>query len=190
MARAKVTFDSMKHKSISRSALLVLAAALPLTVSCSASTGTQTAHASASPRELASSSGDTPAWSLWGWLDAAQGSSLCLEVRDPKAGSAGGGSECGFTNQPTDTTGYYASAPLVSQRIVDYGPLPATAVAVRLSAPGRKSFTVRSQPLPADFPAGRFWSTVLPGTAASGSPTWTAQPLDSQGKPVAFQAFD
>lgn len=69
-----------------------------------------------------------------------------------------------------------------------YGPVPSSAVMVRLTAPGHQPILVRTAPLPAGrgLPAGRFFVIQPPGSVAL---TWWVTPLDAAGRKVAFSDF-
>jgi hypothetical protein len=69
-----------------------------------------------------------------------------------------------------------------------YGPAPAAAVTVRLSAPGHAPILVRTRPLPsrAGLPRGRFFITQPPGP---GNVNWNVTLLDAAGHKVAFADF-
>jgi hypothetical protein len=69
-----------------------------------------------------------------------------------------------------------------------YGPVPASAVMVRLTAPGRAPVLVRTRPFPlrAGLPHGRFFITQPPGSA---SVNWNVTPLDASGHKIAFTDF-
>lgn len=69
-----------------------------------------------------------------------------------------------------------------------YGPVPSSAVMVRLTAPGHRAILVRTAPLPAGYglPAGRFFVIQPPGAV---SVSWAVTPLDAAGHRVAFSDF-
>lgn len=69
-----------------------------------------------------------------------------------------------------------------------YGPVPGSAVMVRLTAPGHRPLHVRTAPLPTGhgLPAGRFFIVQPPGGV---SLNWTVTPLDAAGQRVAFRDF-
>jgi hypothetical protein len=69
-----------------------------------------------------------------------------------------------------------------------YGPVPGSAVMVRLTAPGHRPVLVRTAPLPAGrgLPAGRFFVIQSP---MSVSASWWVTPLDAAGHRVAFRDF-
>jgi hypothetical protein len=69
-----------------------------------------------------------------------------------------------------------------------YGPVPGSAVMVRLTAPGHRPLLVRTVPLPAGrgLPAGRFFIIRSPSSV---SVSWRVTPLDAAGHRVAFRAF-
>jgi hypothetical protein len=69
-----------------------------------------------------------------------------------------------------------------------YGPVPAAAVSVRLTAPGQQSLLVRTALLPAGrgLPRGRFFVVQPPGPVTV---NWTVVPLDAAGHKVAFTRF-
>lgn len=69
-----------------------------------------------------------------------------------------------------------------------YGPVPGSAVMVRLTAPGHRPVLVRTAPLPAGrgLPAGRFFVIQSPSSV---SVSWWVTPLDAAGHRVAFRDF-
>jgi hypothetical protein len=69
-----------------------------------------------------------------------------------------------------------------------YGPVPGSAVMVRLTAPGHRPLLIRTVPLPAGhrLPAGRFFVIQPPGTSWL---NWSVTPLDAAGQQVAFRDF-
>jgi hypothetical protein len=69
-----------------------------------------------------------------------------------------------------------------------YGPAPAAAVTVRLSAPGYSPILVQTRPLPfrAGLPRGRFFIVQAPGQTGVG---WSVTLLDAAGRKVAFANF-
>ena len=69
-----------------------------------------------------------------------------------------------------------------------YGPVPGSAVMVRLTAPGHRPLLVRTVPLPArrGLPAGRFFIVQSPSSV---SVSWSVTPLDAAGQRVAFRDF-
>jgi hypothetical protein len=69
-----------------------------------------------------------------------------------------------------------------------YGPVPGSAVMVRLTAPGHRPVLVRTAPLPAGrgLPAGRFFVIQSPSSV---SVSWSVTPLDAAGHRVAFRDF-
>jgi hypothetical protein len=69
-----------------------------------------------------------------------------------------------------------------------YGPVPGSAIMVRLTAPGHRPLLVRTAPLPArrGLPAGRFFIVQSPSSV---SVSWWVTPLDAAGHRVAFRDF-
>lgn len=66
-----------------------------------------------------------------------------------------------------------------------YGPAPAAAVTVQLSAPGHAPLLVRTRPIPAraGLPRGRFFIAQSPGGG------WNVTLLNAAGRRVAFENF-
>ena len=69
-----------------------------------------------------------------------------------------------------------------------FGPVPNSAVTIRLTAPGHRPVLVRTAPLPAGrgLPAGRFFVVQSPSSVWV---SWWVTPLDAAGHRVAFRAF-
>lgn len=69
-----------------------------------------------------------------------------------------------------------------------YGPVPGSAIMVRLTAPGHRPLLVRTAPLPArrGLPAGRFFIVQSPSSVSA---SWWVTPLDAAGHRVAFRDF-
>jgi hypothetical protein len=112
---------------------------------------------------------------------------LCLTLYLRSNGPSASG--CGF-----DAQGYWAEGLGPGRSVFYFGPVPATAVKVRLSGSGLRSYTVNTSPLPSfqGLPPGRYF-IVDPDpdgsvTARSGG-GWYVTPLDGNGKPVKFIPF-
>ncbi|MBR7832723.1 hypothetical protein KDL01_05595 [Actinospica durhamensis] len=140
------------------------------------------------------------AWYLWAWE---QKGSLCMWTGTP-AGPDGGditpppnavtGGQCDYTDTYPAAT-YYMGAEGGTDGKDDFtvslvfGPLPSDATHIKVAT----QLTLTTQPFPSGkgLPTGRYWvwvdSYVPP--ASVGSVLDVPQPLDDQGKPVAFQIF-
>ena len=94
--------------------------------------------------------------------------------------------EVGFAAGPA--AGFWAQGLGPAGSDFFYGPVPASAVMVRLTAPGRAPVLVRTRPFPfrAGLPHGRFFITQPPGSA---SVNWNVTPLDASGHKIAFTDF-
>lgn len=116
---------------------------------------------------------------------------FCMQlsrVNGPHPGEFAGA--CVFDNDPTGPSYYYASGLGPRGSGVNYGPLPISAVAIRIAT----HQVVPTYPLPArsGMPKGRYWVDFEPDNwpaPQEGRPLNNPQPLDQQGKPVAYQAF-
>ncbi|MFI5680435.1 hypothetical protein [Streptomyces cellulosae] len=118
---------------------------------------------------------------------------LCLTVDDPKGPEVSGdwsSGGCGFDNSPAG--GYWSGGqePGDENGFVEYGPLPDNATAIRVAS----HLVVRTTPFPhgSGLPAARYWFFIEPPgwpSKADGTVLSTPQPLDEQGKKVAFQKF-
>jgi hypothetical protein len=138
------------------------------------------------------------AWDLWAWEDNGQ---LCMgpgtesgpyTSTDAAAPGAMSGSQCGFSDKTKGAT-YYASAqntgngpPTVA---LLFGPVPAAAVAVRVT--GKITLKTAAFPSGAGLPSARYWVWAAPYQvpASDGTVLSPPEPLDAQGKAVAFQAY-
>lgn len=140
------------------------------------------------------------AWYLWAWE---LNGSLCISTGTP-VGPDGGeitppdhavtGGQCEFTDK-YEGAAYYMSAeggqdaagdPTVS---LSFGPLPSNATQIKVA----DKLTLPTEPLPSGkgLPSGRYWVWADKYTppASEGAVLDIPQPLDVQGKPVAFQDF-
>lgn len=131
-------------------------------------------------------------WQLFAWQ---QQGDLCMEVDPagfdpdhyPSASEGLSAGACKFDDSPT--AGYYTTGPGPEGSMVSFGPLPTSAVQIRV-APDE---TLATMPMPhgQGLPAGRYWINVTdtggPATTEGGFPTLV--PLDAQGQPVPFQDF-
>lgn len=116
---------------------------------------------------------------------------FCMELRrvDAQAQHPFAGA-CVFANQPSKGSYYFASGPGPHGSHVNYGPLPANAVAVQIAT----HQTVGTYGLPSGqgLPHGRFWIDFEPASwpaPAEGKALDVPQPLDRDGKRVAFRRF-
>ncbi|MBR7832724.1 hypothetical protein KDL01_05600 [Actinospica durhamensis] len=140
------------------------------------------------------------AWYLWAWE---QKGSLCMST-GTAAGPDGGditpppnaveGGQCEYTDKYPAAT-YYMSAEGGTDGKDDFtvslvfGPLPSDATHIKVAT----HLTLTTQPFPSGkgLPTGRYWvwvDTYVP-PASVGTVLDVPQPLDNQGKPVAFQIF-
>jgi hypothetical protein len=153
-----------------------------------------------SPVLLASGTTQGVDWYLWAWE---QGGSLCMST-GTAAGPDGGsitpspdamtGGQCEYDQKYPDSS-YFMSADGGNSPSGDstaalvFGPLPSDAVRIKVAS----RLTLTTQPFPAGkaLPAGRFWVWAGPyqPPASDGTVLDTPQPLNAQGKPVAFQDF-
>jgi hypothetical protein len=97
---------------------------------------------------------------------------------------------CVFDDEPSKGSYYYASGSGPHRSCVDFGPLRANAVAVRIA----RHQTVRTYRLPTAhyMPIGRFWVDFEPASWPStiqDKPLHNPQPLHRSGRSVAFEAF-
>lgn len=113
-----------------------------------------------------------------------QGGQLGLYLESP-AGRGYSGA-VGFSAGPS--AGFWAEGLGPAGSDFCYGPVPAPAVMVRLTAPGYAPVLVRTRPFPsqAGLPHGRFFITQPPGSA---NVSWSVTPLDASGHTVAFADF-
>lgn len=113
-----------------------------------------------------------------------QGGQLGLYLENP-AGRGYSGA-VGFSAGPA--AGFWAEGLGPAGSTFYYGPVPASAVMVRLTAPGYAPVLVRTRPFPshAGLPHGRFFITQPPGSAYV---NWNVTPLDASGHKVAFADF-
>jgi hypothetical protein len=137
-------------------------------------------------------------WNLWAWED---GSTLCMGMgnrsgpytsRNSVSAGQMYGSQCGF-NAKTPGATYYLSAsngtdgpPTVA---LLFGPVPAAAVSVQVTS--RITLKTEAFPSGAGLPAANYWYWAGPyqPPASDGTLLAVPQPLDKQGKAVAFQAY-
>jgi hypothetical protein len=113
-----------------------------------------------------------------------QGGQLGLYLENP-AGRGYSGA-VGFSAGPA--AGFWAEGLGPAGSNFYYGPVPASAFMVRLTAPGYAPVLVRTRPFPshAGLPPGRFFVTQPPGSAYV---NWKVTPLDASGHKVAFADF-
>jgi hypothetical protein len=121
-------------------------------------------------------------WQLVAWN---QGHQLSLDLESPSGHSYSG--QDGFAASH-DYRYYWGEGLGPGNSTFYYGPVPGSAVMVRLTAPGHRPLLVRTAPLPAGhgLPAGRFFIVQPPGGV---SLSWTVTPLDAAGHQVAFRDF-
>ncbi|MGW7546404.1 hypothetical protein ACWGKQ_35640 [Streptomyces sp. NPDC054770] len=118
---------------------------------------------------------------------------LCLTVDSPKGPEVGGdwsSGGCGFDSSPSG--GYWSGGqePGAENATVVYGPLPDNATAIKVAS----HTVVKSVPFPhgSGLPSGRYWFFIEPPgwpSKADGTLLTTPQPMDKQGKKVAFKKF-
>ena len=155
---------------------------------------------SSAPVMLASGTTEGVAWHVWAWE---QDGTLCMATGTaagpdggsitPSARAISGGS-CEFDRKYPDSA-YYSGAQGGGSgggqftASLAFGPLPNQATQIRVAS----RLILKSEPFPSGkgLPAGRFWVWAGPfePPASEGTVLDTPQPLDSSGKPVAFQAF-
>lgn len=113
-----------------------------------------------------------------------QDGQLGLYLESPSGRGYSGG--VGFSAGPA--AGFWAEGLGPAGSNFFYGPVPASAVRVRLTAPGYAPVVVRTRPFPvrAGLPHGRFFITQPPGSAYV---NWNVTPLDASGHKVAFTDF-
>lgn len=145
--------------------------------------------------QLADGTSGGAAWRLFGWEQQHQ---LCLTVLpagyDPghmptATTTAWEGGGCGFDDRHPGS-GFSTGAAGPDGGGLSFGPLPAATTQIRVAT----HEILATTPFPGGhgLPAGRFWiSFTAPGGpgAADGDILPTPQPLDAQGRPVAFQSF-
>jgi hypothetical protein len=121
-------------------------------------------------------------WQLVGWDQDHQ---LSLDLESPSGYGYSG--QVGFAAS-RDYRYYWGEGLGPGNSTFYYGPVPGSAVMVRLTAPGHRALLVRTAPLPAghSLPAGRFFIVQPPGDV---SLNWTVTPLDAAGHKVAFRDF-
>jgi hypothetical protein len=113
-----------------------------------------------------------------------QGGQLGLYLDSPSGRGYSGA--VGFSAGPA--AGFWAEGLGPAGSNFYYGPVPASAVMVRLTAPGYAPVLVRTRPFPshAGLPHGRFFIMQPPGPAYV---NWNVAPLDASGHKVAFADF-
>ena len=121
-------------------------------------------------------------WRLVAWE---QGHQLGMGLQSPSGHGYSG--QVSFAAS-RDYSYYWGDGLGPGNSIYYYGPVPRSAVMVRLTAPGHRPLLVRTAPLPAGhgLPAGRFFIIQPPGSV---SLTWSVTPLDAAGHRVAFRDF-
>jgi hypothetical protein len=121
-------------------------------------------------------------WQLVAWDQAGQ---LSLDLESPSGHSYSG--QDGFAASQ-DYSYYWGQGLGPGNSTFYYGPVPESAVMVRLTAPGRQPVLVRTARLPAghSLPAGRFFIIQSPSTVQL---SWAVTPLDAAGHKVAFSDF-
>ena len=113
-----------------------------------------------------------------------QGGQLGLYLDSPSGREYSGA--IGFSAAPT--AGFWTEGLGPAGSNFFYGPVPPSAVTVRLTAPGHAPVLVRARPFPsrAGLPHGRFFITQPPGPA---NVNWNVTPLDASGNKIAFADF-
>lgn len=113
-----------------------------------------------------------------------QGGQLGLYLESPSGRGYSGA--IGFAAGPA--AGFWAEGLGPAGSNFYFGPVPASAVMVRLTAPGYAPVLLRTSPFPshAGLPHGRFFITQPPGSAYV---NWHVMPLDASGHKVAFADF-
>ena len=121
----------------------------------------------------------------WQLVAFEQGRHLGLDLESPSGHSYSG--QVGFAASH-DYSYYWGEGLGPGSAVFYYGPVPRSAVMVRLSTPGHRPLLVRTAPLPTghNLPAGRFFIIRSPGTIRL---SWAVTPLDAAGHRVAFSSF-
>lgn len=119
----------------------------------------------------------------WQLTASERSGTLGLYLGPPKGASYSGAQ--GFDASPAD--GFWAEGAGPGNTIFYYGPAPASATQIRLSAPGHPSILVPTRPFPPDngLPRGRFFIAEPPGPTVS----WNVTLLDAAGHRVASAKF-
>lgn len=145
--------------------------------------------------QLAAGTSDGAGWRLFGWEQQHQ---LCLALLPAgyhpdhpptPTTTAWEGGGCGFDDRHPGS-GFSIGAVGPDGGGLSFGPLPAAATQIRVAT--HKILATTPFPGGKGLPAGRFWiSFIAPGDppAADGDLLPNPQPLDAQGRPVAFQSF-
>jgi hypothetical protein len=155
---------------------------------CAARAGAKAAHAGGTAaltgEKIVLERGDSAQNRPWQLMANEQGGQLGLYLDSPSGRGYSGG--VGFSAGPA--AGFWAEGLGPAGSNFLYGPVPASAVTVRLAAPGRPPVLVRTRPFPsrAGLPHGRFFITQPPGSAYV---NWNVTPLDAAGQKVAFADF-
>ena len=120
----------------------------------------------------------------WQLAASEQGGKLGLYLENPSGGDYS--DAVGFTGDPG--AGFWMEGSGPGSSVFYYGPVPAAAVTVRLSAPGRAPIRVPARLIPArdGLPRGRFFIVDPPGPP---SVSWNVTLLDSAGHEVPFADF-
>jgi hypothetical protein len=121
----------------------------------------------------------------WQLVAFEQGRHLGLDLESPSGYGYSG--QVGFAAS-RDYSYYWGEGLGPGNSFFYYGPVPSSAVMVRLSNPGHQPLLVRTAPLPTghSLPAGRFFVIQPPGTSTL---SWAVTPLDAAGHRVAFSSF-
>ena len=121
----------------------------------------------------------------WQLVASEQDRQLSLDLESPSGYSYSG--QAGFAAS-RDYSYYWGAGLGPGNSTFYYGPVPGSAVMVRLTAPGHRPMLVRTAPFPAGrgLPAGRFFVSSPPGGDWT---SWTVTPLDGAGHQVAFRDF-
>jgi hypothetical protein len=120
----------------------------------------------------------------WQLAASEQGGELGLYLENPSGGDYS--DAVGFAGGPG--AGFWMEGSGPGSSVFYYGPVPAAAVTVRLSAPGRAPIRVPTRLIPArdGLPRGRFFIVDPPGPP---SVNWNVTLLDSAGHEVPFADF-
>jgi len=122
-----------------------------------------------------------------GWQLAAfeQDHQLGLDLENPSGHSYS--AQVGFAAS-RDYSYYWGEGLGPGNTVFYFGPVPNSAVTIRLTASGHQAVLVRTAPLPAGrgLPAGRFFIIQSPTSVWV---SWWVTPLDAAGHKVAFTDF-
>ena len=169
-------------------AVLLATFCLLVTTGCAGGAGAKAIHADAkatlTSRKIRLERGYSAQNRPWQLRANEQGGRLGLYLESPSGYGYSGG--IGFAAGPA--AGFWAEGLGPAGSNFCYGPVPASAVMVRLTAPGYAPILLRTRPFPshAGLPHGRFFITQPPGSA---SVNWQVMPLDASGHKVAFADF-